>query len=1582
MTHGASPESSGGIGLSYERAVAAVYLAALLTDSAGPGLTGAVRHVGAQQKSALDDLEIGFGAGEGQTGVCRLQLKHELKLTDAVTNTDFAAIVSSSWQELQNPKFQHGIDRVGAATEKIAAESYYAAMKLGDLARLARDGDAFKAGVAEQGGKAKSIFDAVTTLSQRALGRSPSLAELLDFWRHFHIMRIEVVMARHGDRLRAIDSLRSLTTAANSPDPTRVFGALELVAGTLNIRAATFNLDQLLAELAERHALRLQQIDPRLELIARSATTAATKDAQAWREHLDVRAVAPIFALRDPAPPDQGARGSPVFASTFGLDGIEAALRQYRGVAILGAPGAGKTQSLVQIAEHLVQASKLIPIVHSLPKLALRSGAILDGIAAQPPWRAIGEPGLATLAQAGRLLLLLDGWNELSPTARDWAWEALDDLERLHPKILLAITSRSGTVRPHGTMMRLDLTPFERGRQFELARLVDGEAGAQALTRARAKPGLRPLLATPLFLTAILAQTKAGTLPTDRDTTIATLVERARGLGKARNAIRAGLQSQQDRLLADIAWWLMEDEGVAIVEPAILRLLDESLAQLRTERTLFTQVTAPEALDLLLSDSILAATGEPGARVITFAHQLLQEWFAAGRLAEMIADGDPEPVASAIIAKIDKPSWATAILFAVERLGRTRDNPRLAKIVLASLGIDPFLAAEMVARLPDYIAAGYDPELNEFADSWSAEDPGRAVRFMLASGRGQFSERIWAALCGERQLLFQLGNRANLRLSALAGGWHSYFPTLTGQKRRTLLIDLVEQGDADALDLVAELIVDDSDAELVSSVIEYLDFHEEREHLNRVVAELDNAIGTKLARRSRPDCLSDRNADRWEGWRRTRASAAAGAEWVRLALEFDTAAPDAIAEAALAITFDNHWAEAQLYEAVAVRHPQAFSEALAARVRRGDTIPYRTRHYLVAGKTANPTLIERAVDPETRWNGRDDIAQLLSPADLSAMLAELLAPSEERHPRREPRRCAIADTLEHAPLSALVDAVLTAAPVNARATAIVIDLLAGWKSGDDEQPKLPLAADARALLESAMQEWVARLIGQPQVMRSDLAEAARLIGRIGGEALLPELLALWDADRKQQAAQRRAVEEGRESASYSEWRMGYAVQYRDALVRIGGAAVTAAMIGRFADPEREHDAAVVLGQLHVVDPKPAHSFGPGHNELYARRVALAERSRQPAEPTTAVILDRIDQLIAIGDAKAIGRALALAGPALHMHYGDRGSSLRALFAVGNDQYGLRDFARAFGERGELIPAATVHEAIVAEVTSLNAKAWVSEDEYFRLDDWLRLVAFSDDPARALPDLTTMPKYYNRANKLSDLTFGLGFSPAPSALEALRLLQLGDPGLVFGARWATSLNEIGGNAAADMLLDAIAALPDDPKQWRDTYVMHHAFATLLKLPRPRARAFAMLAQTSFEPRQSLLVHALVEHMDEKDAIALLDLADRPERQTIAHALVGRLENAAVIRTPVDGSDNMFELDAAPLSKFRRLAFAALDSGAPRSCWAAQCLQALDHLRDSYGKPWAEPNHPDIATGKPWPRAAWKAWDRVKYGNVGE
>ncbi len=287
---------------------------------------------------------------------------------------------------------------------------------------LAKHGDALAAMLDRpaQGSDAKALWDVVAALSVKPLGLAPTNDQMLRFWRHFVAIRIEATLDRDRDRERAIDQLRAVTFRANAPDPAELFGTLELVAGTLNVRGAGLDVDQLRKHLAERYDIHLEPVDLQLEPIARTARDAAARDAQAWRDALKVAALAPEFVPLDPIEYDASKPAKPVMGTAYKLDGIEPMLRGHRGLAVEGVPGAGKTQSLVQIAQHLLDESELIPIVRSLPSLALGRLAILDGIATDP-FHTIGRDGLALLARTGRLVLLLDGWNELGTVARDWA---------------------------------------------------------------------------------------------------------------------------------------------------------------------------------------------------------------------------------------------------------------------------------------------------------------------------------------------------------------------------------------------------------------------------------------------------------------------------------------------------------------------------------------------------------------------------------------------------------------------------------------------------------------------------------------------------------------------------------------------------------------------------------------------------------------------------------------------------------------------------------------------------------------------------------------------------------------------------------------------------------------------------------------------------------------------------------------------------------------------------------------------------------------------------------------------------------
>ena len=74
-------------------------------------------------------------------------------------------------------------------------------------------------------------------------------------------------------------------------------------------------------------------------------------------------------------------------------------------------------------------------------------------------------------------------------------------------------------------------------------------------------------------------------------------------------------------------------------------------------------------------------------------------------------------------------------------------------------------------------------------------------------------------------------------------------------------------------------------------------------------------------------------------------------------------------------------------------------------------------------------------------------------------------------------------------------------------------------------------------------------------------------------------------------------------------------------------------------------------------------------------------------------------------------------------------------------------------------------------------------------------------------------------------------------------------------------------------------------------------------------------------------------------------------------------------------NVYELESKPLPALRKRAFELMLANAASAHHARLCLRAIDEMRDQYGKPWAEPNHPDLEAHIPWPEAGMLGWSGV-------
>jgi len=134
-----SAELGAGAGFTYEGAVAAYYLAAMLDEAYAAGVADRiVVGVAAQQREMgeqLDDVIVDFKDKFDQPARLSLQVKRTLTVSRARTNTDFRDIIRDSRATLAKQDFCHGVDRYGAAVGTISSDRFRAVTELCDIAR-------------------------------------------------------------------------------------------------------------------------------------------------------------------------------------------------------------------------------------------------------------------------------------------------------------------------------------------------------------------------------------------------------------------------------------------------------------------------------------------------------------------------------------------------------------------------------------------------------------------------------------------------------------------------------------------------------------------------------------------------------------------------------------------------------------------------------------------------------------------------------------------------------------------------------------------------------------------------------------------------------------------------------------------------------------------------------------------------------------------------------------------------------------------------------------------------------------------------------------------------------------------------------------------------------------------------------------------------------------------------------------------------------------------------------------------------------------------------------------------------------
>lgn len=1327
------------------------------------------------------------------------------------------------------------------------------------------------------------------------------------------------------------------------------------------------DLDLEEADIDARRQLGLPDTDNITALLPR-LLSAAKRDLDTFKRESNWPTVAVHLTLRD---------------SKSNLPATEpmlvAALERSEVLALVAAPGTGKSTSMGQIAEHLHSRGQTLPVLVKLSDWSLQTDNLLRFICGKPSWRAFADKHLMLAGFHGKLTLLLDGWNEVDPEARRKLVLELESLKREFPLLSIAISTRRQAVDLPLSPRVIEIESLTEEQQLHIARALRGGDGEALLEQAWRTPGIRDLIVTPLYLTALLSGTPGTALPETKEEVLRLFADKHENDPENAEIYRSRLLGRQRTYLCAIATSTTAASNVSILEEQTREIVKAASKQIEAQT--FSPPEPVLVVDTLVNrHALVRPAGNLPA--IQFQHQQIQEWYASFDVEKTILAVTSDADAKLRLRRdiLNMPPWEEPIFFACERLSREGADQQasVAETILAALGIDPMLAAEMIFRSTSAVWERVKEPIRNFVARWhTIGRVDRALRFMLVTGRSDFANEIWPIISNpDTQVALRALRIADpLRPGALAD-IHTRLRGLATEQRQIVARELIHNGNASAIDAVGVYGETETDTDVLSVIIESLLFRRADRWAQKLLATAPDPVWANLAKKGFDRELAC-----------TPAAERLNREVVRLAKETndpvellarsldsaDPVADDVIADAISKIDFKQEKRNAvHILHELHKKSPVAVASALADRLRAGMDIPYGCADLLNDAPLADDdALTVELLDTTSRRES--DLARIAGPHVIEAMIDEAYVRHQRiRGSATEAQRNAyhvLGDRLTKTRPNPFAEAMLMAGDTDDVDKISVFAGILAQHSVDHSSKPLPEIGTPA--LTDLMRVWCKTVLANPATTRYQMAQVAQAVGRLGNPILLDDLLILLDAELIRLAEE---AEQAKRDIAAGRPRYGRSLhdtQYREALIRTGGPGLIKAMEDRLSHPHFGPQAAIVLKQIwrQETDDNAPRRFGqtwPDYSKVKANRQARASKSIA-AHPIGVAILNAAAALAKQPEADDQRRALEIARIGFTIPYRSQDALIRQLIGLPIPITSKQQLFLSLAEAGEILDAELMLEGLRAFLELAKKETWRLDDNHSDLPEWLELIAFSGNPLKLLEAMALVPALPPSSWRLHQFISSLPHVPG-QAEELLLALADKYPALKDTGDWQEAVFDMGSSAELLNLLDKVLATTSstqrrqvDTRQWAQAIT-------------EKARSdpqFRNDVVTRFKSATGsilpVLKLALIQLADEQIVMELVRhyaLSGRP----FDHELRQAIDNAATHRRPSVEWKGAFEILGTPAPMLRRQLFDMFLDDGPSTKLARDCLLHIDYLRDKYGRPDVEPRHPNIPSGVPWPPEA--------------
>jgi hypothetical protein len=1254
---------------------------------------------------------------------------------------------------------------------------------------------------------------------------------------------------------------------------------------------------------------------------------------------------------------------------------------------LVAAPGMGKTTTLFQVADGVLEIGNGTPLIVPLGDWATEGDALLVSILKRPAFNGISEQDFRTVATKPGVVLLLDGWNELDAAARERARVQITALKTELPELGLVISTRRQALDIPFSGTRVDLLPLDDEQQMEIARAMRGEAGAHLVDQAWRTAGVRELVTIPLYLTALLSLPDGAPFPTTKEEVLRRFVAAHELEARRAAALHAVALGFQQDYLDNLAVFATTTANTAITDSNARKAVTDTARILMADGQM-TIATQPDTLlDTLVSNHVLTRSGDtPG---YSFQHQQFQEWYASHYVERLMLQAVSDPAAREKLKAevLDQRPWEEAVLFAVERSARgdAAHKGACSAAIRTAFDVDPVFAGEMIFRATDEVWAPIGTEMRRLAEQWHA--PGkvdRAVRLMIASGRPEFGDLLWPLISHANTQVHLPALRAarRFRPSVLGSDAPARIAALPPDIRKNVLHEIASHGAIDGLDLATAIAKNDSDPDVKATVVDALSFRRADRHIADLLADAGDATYDILAEKGHLDDIAVDAVQQKLQRARERRKAAGISHFQRLRTlvyvpggdDRDAEVAEIIAEMEIDRKRDG---EMHLLYKVRKRYPQAFADGLLRRVREHRELLYGADNILAAAGFAleDDALLGIALEETSRRDDRAEAAaSVLGPNAVGRLIDAYLAARKVVRDANGKYNQAAGDRyhdlrarIGHTPGASLVAAVQArAANADNEEIAQLAELFSRETYSDGERARR-FNGEGFAAIGVLAREWAERMLAAGDEKRWRVATIATMMSHAPSVAHLPPLKRLLDDNlRRYRAFREKAAASGwKDRDAIHEAQHPHMHEYQRAFLAIN-APETAALMGEYLTDEHfgELAARVLAAQwFEANEPKDDKKFRSGEDfsRVEARREA---RAADPAATSAEAeaIFGAIDTLIVDGSTDAqvkLGVALGIVGTRLP--HGQRGVTIQKLISLAPRQ-ARAALLLSLILSGEDIDIKLVADGIAETFEAAKKETWIlTQSDAYQLRAWLRLLPFAA-PLTDLPAIVrSMPDAQRDPRMLEEMVGGLSSSSSDEAEGVTFTLAEEDPRLYQNRQWRATALRLGTLSAARRLVDLTVSGALDGKLYDGWRWQRELGGLISEFPEVRAYVYDLLKDGPTSEQLALLARAVAEDPGTDGVLMLIDFEMKTGRSFMAWQAI---QSAVTQHVPAENWKGAYNVVPVPAVELRRKLLAMTGSGG-KDDPAARCLNLIDKLRDEYGAPESEPRHPDLMSGRPWP-----------------